>query len=346
MTDKSQVLEKTFFWILLAVLLLVFFWLLSPFFSAILFSLILALTFEPFHLWLLKVFKQNRYLSAFACMVLVFLFLALPVGAIVAAISNQLLKLAHTFEWNPDYLKNILGQGLIASLLQRWQETLGIEFDIGNSLKELLQNGAHTLYQFSPRVVAKTANFFLKGFVTLLLTYFFLVDGPKLYHFILDLSPLKESDEKLLSREIQVTLRACIYGYILTALVQAILATLGFYIAGIPIALLLGVATFIMCFVPIIGSAAIWIPVFIYFLATASYGKAIFMGIYGFFGISGIDNILKPILIGEKTKIHTVLLFLSIFGGLKLWGPVGILAGPTLVAVLLATLKIYRQDFR
>ncbi len=346
MAEKSQTLEKTFFWVLLAVLLIGFFWLLSPFFSTILFSLVLALSCEPLHELLLKFFKGRRHLATFITLFLLFLFLALPIGFIVAVISNQLVHLAQTTAWDTQFFQNLFGQGWLNQLLDQWKAALGIEIDLGKALKEILHNVSQSIYQFSPKAVAKTANFFLKGIITLLLTYFLLVDGPKLYHKILDLSPLKERDEKLLAEEIRSTLRACIYGYILTALVQSILATIGFWIVGVDLVLLLGVATFIMCFVPIFGSASVWIPVFIFLLATGSYGKAIFMGIYGFFVISGIDNILKPILIGEKTKIHSVILFLSIFGGLKIWGPIGILAGPVLVAVLLAVLRIYRQDFR
>lgn len=335
---KTQALERTFFWALLFALLIGFFFLLSPFFSTILFALVLALAFEPLYAFLLRVVGKRRHVAALLCLLLIFLFFAVPLGSVVAVVSNQLLKLAHTFEWNPTFFKNIIGEG--------WLAALGVDVDLGKLMTDVLQHVAQTVYQFSPKVVVQTASFFLSGLITLLLLYFLLVDGPKLYHEILDLSPLKESDEGTLAREIHRTLQACIYGYILTAFVQAVLAGIGFWIADVPMALLLGVATFIMAFVPILGSASVWVPVFLYFLATASYGKATFIGLYGLGVISGIDNFLKPILIQEKTKIHSALLFLSIFGGLQLWGPIGILAGPVVVAVLLATLKIYKQDFR
>lgn len=346
MAGKSQALEKIFFWVLLSVLLFGFFWLFSPFFTAILVSLVLALTFEPLYVLLLKLFKSRRHLAALVCLVLIFLFAAVPLAALVAAISNQLLKLAHTFQWDPNLFKNLIGEGWLTQTVEGWLSLLGVDVDLGKLLKEFLHNSAQTLYQFSPKVVAKTANFFLNGLIVLLLTYFLLVEGPRLYHEILDISPLKERDERTLAVEIQKTLQACIYGYILTALVQSILAAFGFWLAGIPIALLLGVATFIMCFIPILGAASVWVPSTIYLAVTGHYGWAVFMGLYGAVVISGIDNVLKPILIGEKTKIHTMILFLAIFGGLKLWGPIGILAGPVVVAVFLAVLKIYKQDFR
>lgn len=346
MLSDSQRIEKIFFWVLLSFLIVGFFALLLPFFSPILVALVLALICAPFYQWLLTTFKGKRYLAAALCMLALTLFLLIPLGAIVSLMTAQLFKVAQTFQWDPQTLRNLIGEGVFTAMLERLQQMFDVEIDLGYWFKEVLHNSAQYLYQFSPKVVTRTVHFFLNGLVTFLITYFFLVDGPKLYHEILDISPLKESHERTLAKEIRTTLRACIYGYILTALVQAILASIGFWIVGMKTALLLGVATFIMCFVPIFGSASVWVPVFIYLLSSAHYGKAAFLFFYGFFVISGIDNVLKPILIQGKTKIHPVLLFLAIFGGLKIWGPIGILAGPTLIAVFLATLRIYRQDFR
>ena len=346
MMDKSQALEKTFFWVLLSTLLLGFFWLLSPFFSSLLFSLVLALAFEPFYTFLFKIFKSKRHLAASTCLLLIFLLLAIPLSGLIAAISNQLLKTAQTFQWDPAALQNLLGQGLIAQTLEQWRQALDIDINLGEWLKEFLHNSAQTLYQFSPKVVSRTAAFFLKSLLTLIVTYFLLIDGSKLYREILDLSPLKEADKKTLAKEIKLMLRACIYGYLMTAVVQGILATIGFWIVGVPIALLLGVATSVMSFIPILGAATVWFPVFLFLLMSGHYGKAIFLLVYKLVVITTIDNVLKPLLIRGKTNIHPILLFLAIFGGLKIWGPIGLLAGPVLVAVLLAVLKIYRQDFR
>jgi len=344
--SRIQNLEKVAFWVVLFALLIGFFWLLKPFYGIILLSLVLALACEPLFQGLLKLFRGRRHPAAFLCLVLFAIFLALPSGVLVSLITDQVLKVAHGFSGHihNHTFQNLL-VGWLPPQLEAWRQSLGFEIDIISLLKEAAQNSAQYLYQFSPKVVSKTATFFLGGLFTVILTYFLLVDGPRLYHEILDLSPLKNTYEKTLAKEIRLTLRACIYGYILTALVQGILAGIGFWIAGIDIALLLGLATFIMAFVPIVGTGSVWVPVFIYLLISGQWGMATFLFIYGFFVISGIDNVLKPILIQGKTNIHPVLLFLAIFGGLKLWGPIGILAGPTLVAVLLATLRIYRQDF-
>ncbi|MBI4125398.1 MAG: AI-2E family transporter, partial [Deltaproteobacteria bacterium] len=127
MLAKSQALEKIFFWVLLGALALGFFWLLSPFFPVILFALVLALTFEPLYVFLLKIFRRRRHLSALICLLLIFLFLAVPLGGLVAVISNQLLKLAQTFQWDPALFKNLIGEGLITQTAEQWLAVLGID---------------------------------------------------------------------------------------------------------------------------------------------------------------------------------------------------------------------------
>lgn len=338
-------LEKTFFWVFLSALLIGFFWVLKPFYSAVLFSLVIALICDPLFQFGLK-FTRRRFLAGLFSMAVLFLFLFVPVGAIAGVIANQLLKLAQSFQLEPDFLNTLFGKGVILGTIESWRQMFGIETSLGDWIKELLHLSGQFLYQYSPKVVLKTANAALTGLITLFLIYFFLVDGPALYHEVLDLSPLKEDHEKTLAREIRVTLRACIYGYVMTALAQGILAGIGFGIAGIKIALLLGVATFIFSFIPVIGAAGVWVPVAVFLFLQGRIGMGIFMAIYGTLVISGIDNLLKPLLIQGRTKIHPMLLFLAIFGGLRLWGPIGILAGPTLIAVFLATLKIYKKDFR
>ncbi|MDO8644349.1 MAG: AI-2E family transporter [bacterium] len=329
----------------MSVLSIGFLWLLAPFFSVLLFSTVLALTGWPFYQVLLKLFKERRHVAAFFCLLLLLVGMALPLGMVITFVANQFLKLAQTFHWDPDFFTNFIGTGMVAQAMATFREVLGVETDLGIWLNDFLRQGASTLYQFSPNVVSRTAHFFVQGIITLLVTYFLFVDGPKLFHFLLDLSPLKEKDEQILVQEIRTTLKACIYGYLLTAFVQGLLALTGFWIAGIKIALLLGVATFIMAFVPFFGTASVWVPVVLYLFSIQEHGKAVFLLIYGTLVISGIDNILRPLLIRGKTNIHPLLLFLAIFGGLKLWGPIGLLTGPVLVAVFLAILRIYQRDF-
>jgi predicted PurR-regulated permease PerM len=128
------------------------------------------------------------------------------------------------------------------------------------------------------------------------------------------------------------TIKSVVYGLLGTALVQAVVAAIGFLIAGVPAAWLLGFATFFLSLLPI-GPPLVWGGAAAWLAYQDQIGWAVFMAVYGFFAISGIDNIVKPLLISRGSSLPFVLVFLGVFGGVIAFGFVGIFLGPTLLAV-------------
>ena len=128
------------------------------------------------------------------------------------------------------------------------------------------------------------------------------------------------------------TVRGVVYGIIGTAVAQGVLAGLGFGLAGVPAAALLGVLTFFLSAVPV-GPPAVWIPATIWLFSQGRTGWGIFMLIWGMFIVSGVDNIIKPYLISHGSKIPFVLVFMGVIGGALAFGLVGVFLGPTLLAV-------------
>lgn len=141
------------------------------------------------------------------------------------------------------------------------------------------------------------------------------------------------------------TVQASVQGYLLTSLAQGVLAAIAFALTGIHSYVVLGVLTFFMSMVPVIGAAGVWLPVCVWLFLQGETGWGIFNLLYGTLIISGIDNILKPLIIQGRTHIHPLLIFFSIFGGIKLFGPLGLLFGPVVTAMLIATINIYRSEF-
>jgi predicted PurR-regulated permease PerM len=128
------------------------------------------------------------------------------------------------------------------------------------------------------------------------------------------------------------TVRGVTYGILGTALVQALVAGLGFWIAGVPAAVLLAVLTFVFAVIPL-GPPLIWIPVSIWLFTQSTVGWGIFMLLWGALGISSVDNILRPFLISQGSKMPFVLIFCGVIGGAFAFGLVGVFLGPTLLAV-------------
>ncbi|MEX1108918.1 MAG: AI-2E family transporter, partial [Dongiaceae bacterium] len=128
------------------------------------------------------------------------------------------------------------------------------------------------------------------------------------------------------------TIKGVVYGVMGTAFAQGLLATIGFWMAGVPGALLLGFATFVLSLVPM-GPPLVWAPAALWLLYTGDTGWAIFMALWGFFVVSSIDNIIKPWLISRENRLPILLVFLGVIGGLISFGFIGIFLGPTLLAV-------------
>jgi predicted PurR-regulated permease PerM len=135
------------------------------------------------------------------------------------------------------------------------------------------------------------------------------------------------------------TITSVVYGIIGTALTQGTLAAIGFWIAGMPKPLLLGIITFFLSLVPPAGPPLVWAPVGLFLLYQGDYAWGIFMLVYGFLVISGVDNFLKPYLISRGTNLPLLLVFLGVIGGILAFGFLGIFLGPTLLAVGYALLR-------
>jgi predicted PurR-regulated permease PerM len=128
------------------------------------------------------------------------------------------------------------------------------------------------------------------------------------------------------------TVVSVVYGILGTALAQGLLAGIGFYIAGIPLAALLGLATFFLSIVPV-GPPLVWIPAALWLYVQGSPGWAIFVLVWGLVVVSGVDNILKPMLISRGTQLPFVMVFLGVLGGALAFGLIGVFLGPTLLVV-------------
>jgi len=141
------------------------------------------------------------------------------------------------------------------------------------------------------------------------------------------------------------TVKGVVYGILGAALAQGILAGLGYWIAGLPGPFLLGLLTCFLALVPV-GPPLIWVPATLWLFNQGDVGWAVFMGLWGFFGISGIDNVVKPYLIAEGSALPFILVILGVLGGLLAFGVIGVFLGPTLLAVGYVLLKDWTRTDR
>lgn len=187
--------------------------------------------------------------------------------------------------------------------------------------------------------------FVIDFLVMILLLFFFFRDGETLYSRFRGFLPMEVEHQDAIFGRLYETISAVVQGMTATAVAQAVLAFLAFWALGLPFALLLGFATAFASFVPLGGATLVWAPCVIYLAATGSWVKALVMLAWGAGVISVVDNVLKPWIIGDRTKIPTLFLFLGILGGIQAYGVLGVFLGPALLAVILAFLRIYRDEY-
>jgi predicted PurR-regulated permease PerM len=187
------------------------------------------------------------------------------------------------------------------------------------------------------------------GFGTLIMMvalFFLLAEGPTLLEATIKIVPLEEQYIRELAREFDRACRAIVSATLLSAIVQGLLAGMGFYFCGLSSSVaLLMLLTMVLALVPFTGAAAVWIPValWLYFYQGSTWA-AVGLAIYGTFVISASDNIIKPLVLHGQSNLHPLLALLSVLGGIQALGPIGIVVGPMVVVFLQTLLKILQRE--
>jgi predicted PurR-regulated permease PerM len=183
------------------------------------------------------------------------------------------------------------------------------------------------------------------GFLIMIASlYYFLADGPKMLNTIMRLSPLDERYEKQLLSEFTRISRAVVVATLLTALVQGILAGIGFKLAGLNAVFLLTVLTMFGAMVPFVGAAAVWIPSSIYLVLEGQHVAGGLLALYGLCIVSTSDNIIKPMILHGQSNLHPLLALVSVLGGVTALGPIGVFVGPMAVVFLQVVLTMLNNE--
>ena len=344
---NSTKTEQRAFLILLGFLVVLVCFLLHPFLNAIVLSIVFAVLFEPLHARCLKWTGGRANVSAFLSILSVVVLLVIPLAIFLTLVTSQLADLAVTSQ-NPSMEPSVSAfiqflQQKLTYLSGKLERFVGLPLDLVPMIRKTMSQMGQVLAQYSPQVIAGTANFFLRFFIMLILLFYLFRDGKKFIIAIIRVTPVKDRYEHKLAAEIQKTIDGVFYGTFITALVQGALGLAGFFVIGVEGFFVWGVLTFFASFLPTIGTGAVTAPLCIVLLLQGETVKAFLLLVYGAIVIGGVDHLIRPYLM--RSNIHPTLLFLGIFGGLIVFGPIGLLLGPLLMALLMATVRIYAEDF-
>jgi predicted PurR-regulated permease PerM len=344
---KREHIAVAIFAAMIVVALYLFFRILKPFFAPIIWGAVLAGLFFPLNDWFRHRMRRNNVRGALMCLIVVVLIVApavfLAIG-LVGEATNVYPKLRDGVEAGQyDFILRPQLHGLnekISTVLGGHIDTkaLNIESFILGSADRLIK---YLLQQAS--ALAGNLAWAVVNFIFTVITMFYLFrDCCTLGERVRELLPMSEDlKTKLISRVTEV-MHATIYGGLMVGAVQGMLEGLIFWILGVQSPIFWGALTMFLALLPPFGPAFVYVPAGVILIASGSLAKGIVMLALSVGLVSQVDNVLKPILIGRRTRIHQLIVFFSMIGGLRAFGMLGLVLGPVLASVILALLEVYK----
>jgi predicted PurR-regulated permease PerM len=350
-TVNKTWLATAFFFALLSLILYGVFLILTPFLTAIIWAVILAILVYPLYAWLLERLRGRANLAAIIVIVVITLLVIAPGIELVRFLADEAVSLVQSVRslLDEEGKQEWLAKPWVQQVLGWWNTvSLGL-VDFKINWKELLVQSAQSSSTFlvtQVRGIAQNVLAFAANFIVALLTlFFFLRDGAEFLNRLRRLLPMDpERQERLLSNIVDAV-TAVVHGALVVAMVQGLLAGLAYWVLGVPFAVLWGVATAFTALLPIGGSTLVTIPSTIYLFLQGENIRGFILLVWSLGIVGGIDNVLKPLLIGNRLGLPVLFLFFGILGGLALFGAVGLILGPVLFALLRALLDLYSEEY-
>jgi len=319
--------------IILFILIVLSFLILRPILLSIIMGIILVVVFTPLYGRVLKVIKNENFSALLIVFILIFLIL-LPLWFLTPIFIKQSFEV-YLASQQIDFitpLKNIFPSFFTSE-----------EFatEIGSILHSFVTKTANSFVNSFSRLILNFPILFLQLIVVFFTFFFVLRDKDKLISYIKSILPFSKSVEKKLfdsSRDITFSV---VYGQIATGVIQGLIVGLGFFIFKVSNSLFLTSLAILAGIFPIIGTTIVWLPVVIYLFIAGNLFSAFGVGIFGITSF-GIDNIIRPILVSKRARMHPLLILIGMIGGLLFFGILGFILGPLIIAYVLIVLEIYR----
>ncbi|MCK6479019.1 MAG: AI-2E family transporter [Planctomycetes bacterium] len=315
----------------------------APFAGVIVLASVLALVFLPVHRRI-EARLGRPSASALLSTVLVVLVVVVPVTVVAAVVARQVPALV-------DGVGDGIERGI--ALLEKWEPTRAMaekvrqDGDLGSllsadRLREGAGRAAQAVVKGTLSVVGGAAGILMNLCFTLFTLFYLFRDGRSIAERMPDFLPLpRDRSVLLLSRTAEV-LRASVHGVLVIAAIQGALGGLAFRFLGIPSPFAWGVVMTVFSTIPMLGPFVVWVPAAAWLGLHGEWGSAAVLALWGGLVIGSVDNFLRPKLVGDRVRMHELQVFFSVMGGLHVFGLLGILVGPAVLAVTLGLLEALR----
>lgn len=339
--QKPNITSLIFFWIVFAITGIFAYFIFAPYLTPVFLGLVLAIVLHPLYVWLSRRFAEKVTLAAVATTLVAVVAIIIPMLVIGSIMTQEVVNAYNVLTQS--------GAGTLVSVTERvngfFQHVLpaaNIRVDLPSLVGSFLQYIASNLNAFFISILGVL----FSSLIMLFALFFFLRDGAKLRHFLMELSPLPERyDQNILDR-LGSAVSAVVKGSLVSAVAQGTGVGIGFALFGIQGALLWGVIAVFAALIPVVGTAIVSFPAALYLLMNGAILKGLLLLAYSVILVGNIDTFLRPYLMRKNLDIHPLVILLSVLGGLSVFGPIGFIAGPVVIALFFVLLELYPQLVR
>jgi predicted PurR-regulated permease PerM len=340
-TNKAR-FRKSFLLGLVIVTSAAFAWMLQTFLVTILLSAIFSGLVYPVFWRLTMALKGRKHLASTLTLLGVLLLVVLPLAALLTVVINQAIRVTENIQPvvqrivnEPSYLDQQIGRVPGFERIAPYRDQIVAR--AGDAVNLV---GGFLIASVS-EATRMTVTFVFHFFIMLYTMFFLLVDGPRMLDTIIGYLPLRPRDAGQMKERFVSITRATIKGTIVIGIVQGALSGLAFRIVGIPDVLFWTVMMIVLSILPLVGGALVWVPAALFLVVTGEFWRGVILAGFCALIVGSIDNVLRPRLVGQDTKMHDLLILFSTLGGIIVFGPLGFIVGPILAGIFLSAWELF-----
>ena len=313
---------------------------LKPFIGVLLWAGVLTVTFGPVHRRLVQ-WTGRQNLSAMLSCLLVVLTLGIPAALITWAIIHEITPAVGILQTGVTDL--LSPNSPVTGPTISW---LDDHFDLDSLRKQLTDQLGTFGTNLATRmigVVGSILAIFIEALFVVFVMFYLFRDGQQVRMALSNVIPLRHRQTYEIFLRTREVIGASVHGVLVISVIQGALGGVAFWTLGLPSAVLWSVAMMFLSIIPLTGAFVVWIPAAIYLAVSGAWIKALLLTLWGVFVISLIDNFLRPRLVGSRAKLHELFIFFAVLGGLQVFGLIGIVLGPVVLAIALALFDAFRH---
>jgi predicted PurR-regulated permease PerM len=320
----------------------------KPFLKPIFFAVVLAIVFHPLHTRLHKAVR-NANAAAILSTLCTLLAITVPAFLLGRALRKELTEIYQSLT-----AKNAVEGGFIPHLLQYVEKTrswLGqyvdlSQVDLRAELVDRVQQFSSFLLSTFAGLAGGITSFVVASVITFFTLFYLFRDGRALWRRMAVLIPLSADSLQKLKDGVSRTITASMYGGLAVAFAQGLLTGLAFWVLGLHSPVLWGMTAAIFSFVPLIGSAIVWLPASIMLMLSGHLVRGLILIGWGAIVVGTVDNIIRPLVISGQTRFHPLYVFFALLGGIQAFGIIGLFAGPVVLALAQELFSLIREEMR